>query len=394
MIWGYSPFMKLQEIFLHKNYSDLAVDRMIYARDASELDGNCQAVVWPTTREQIQHMLKFCAKDDAHFSIRGAGTSTLGGAVANNSVVVDMSKMNKILEWGSDFVLVEAGLVLGELLFSAQKKRVYFPIKPVEHPMCTIGGMIAMNPYGLDTYYGRMGQWVEELDVIDGQGNRLKVSGTQLKDFIGAEGSTGIILSAKLKVLPEPRAKTLSIFKFNTITALMDKAIILDKNPRVMSIELLDDFCSHYLSLGQSLHLLVEYDNDSGVIKDSEEIAKMDELKEKLHHVLIAKKYTHTEDPKIPFEQSGRFLQWCQKNGVPCFGHLKNRLFHPSFREGSALSREMALFVTSLQGDVAGQYGIGRKRKRYLSAEKKTRWTTLKNKYDPQRLLNRGVLVD
>ena len=386
--------MKLQEIFLHKNYSDLAVDKIIYARDASELEGNCQAIVWPTTKEQVQHMLKFCVKDDTHFSIRGAGTNTLGGAVANNSVVVDMSRMNKILEWGSDFVIVEAGVVLGELLYAAQKRRVYFPIKPVEHAVCTIGGMIALNSYGLDMYYGRIEQWVEELDVLDGQGNKLKVSGAQLKDFIGAEGTTGIILSAKLKLLLEARAKTVSIFKFNTITALMDKAIILDKNASVMSIELMDDFCSNYISLGQSLHLLVEYSNDSGLIKDPEELAKIDEIKEKLHHVLVSKKYTQKEDPKIPFEQSGRFLQWCQKNGVPCFGHMKQRLFHPCFREGSPLARDMAMLVMSLQGEVAGQYGTGRKRKRFVSADKKTRFTLLKNKYDPKRLLNRGVLID
>ena len=386
--------MKLQDLFISKAYSEIAVDKLIYGRDASELEGNCQAIVWPTTREQIQNMLKFAVKDGMHFTVRGAGSNTLGACVPNNSVVVDMSRMNKILEWGSDFVVVEAGLVLGELLSVLEKKRLVFPIKPLERSLCTIGGMIAMNTYGLDTYYGRIDQWVEELEVLDGQGNRIKVSGAQLKDFLGAEGTTGIILHAKLKLLPEARAKTVSIFKFNTITSLMDKAVILDKSPNVIAIEYLDDFCSHYLSLGQSLHLLVEYSNDSGVIKDPEEIAKIDELKEKLQHILVNKKYTQKEDPKISFEQHPKFLHWCQKNGVPCFGHMKLRIFHPTFREGSPLQRELNLFVMGLQGEVAGQYGIGRKRKRYVPLDRKTRLQTLKTKYDPQKILNRGVLLD
>ncbi|MSR85855.1 FAD-binding oxidoreductase [Candidatus Woesearchaeota archaeon] len=384
--------MKLQDIFT-KAYSEISVDKIVYGRDASELEGSCQAVVWPTHKEQVQHMLKFASKD-MHFTIRGAGSNTLGAAVPSQSIVVDMSRMNKILEWGSDFVVVESGLVLGELLTSLEKKRLVFPIKPLELPLCTIGGMIAMNTYGLDTYYGRMENWVEELEVIDGEGNRVKVSGAQLKDFLGAEGITGIILSAKLKLLTEPRQKTVSIFKFNTITSLMDKAIILDKSPNVLAIEYLDDFCSHYLSLGQSLHLLVEYGNDAGVIKDPEEIAKIDELKEKLQHVLINKKYTQKEDPKISIQQHAKFLHWCQKNGVPCFGHMKLGIFHPNFREGSPLQREMHMLVMGLQGEIAGQYGIGRKRKRSVSLDRKVRLQTLKTKYDPKKILNRGILID
>lgn len=386
--------MKLQELFPAQGYSELPVDRMIYARDSSELVGSCSAVVWPTTREQVQHMLKFCIKNDMHFTLRGAGTNTLGAAVPNNSIVVDMTHINKILDWGSDFVIVEAGVILGELLHAVHKKGFFFPIKPLEYPVCTIGGMIALNTSGLDSYYGHMENWVQELEVLDGQGNKLKVSGAQLKDFIGAEGTTGIILNAKLKLLTEPKQKTISIFKFNTLTALMDKAIILNKNKNVLSIEYLDDFCSNYLCLGQSLHLLIEYDNDSGVIKDPEEIAKIDELKEKLFPLLIAKKYTQIEDPKIPLDQSAKFLHWCQKNGVPCFGSMKTHIFHPSFREGSSFAKEMVMLVMSLQGELAGQYGFGRKRKRYLTPELKKRWTTLKNTYDPQHVLNRGVLID
>ncbi|MDP3728869.1 MAG: FAD-binding oxidoreductase [bacterium] len=386
--------MKLQEIFTQKEYSAIEVDKIVYARDASEFEGKCQAVVWPTNKEQLVNMLKFGISGGVHFTLRGAAMNTLGACVPAQSVVVDMSRMNKILEWGSDFVVVESGVVLSDLLRSLEKKKLFFPVKPLEYPVCTIGGMLAMNSYGLDTYYGPIALWVEELEIIDGKGNRILVSGAQMKDFVGMEGSTGVIYSAKLKLLFEPKEKTVSIFKFNTLTAMMDKVLILDKNPNVLSIEYFDEYCSSFLQLGQALHLLVEYNNDSGLIKNSEEIVKIDEMKEKLQDILVNKKYTQKEDPKIPLEQITKFLHWTQKNGVPCFGHMKLRILHPCLREGSKLHSEMYPLIHSLGGEVAGQYGIGIKRKRFLSAEKKAKYKILKEKYDPDKILNRGVLLD
>lgn len=385
--------MKLQEIFTARGYSAMDVDKLVYARDASEFEGACDAVVWPTSKEQLMQMLKFSVSEGMHFTIRGAATNTLGACVPAQSVVVDMSRLNKVLSWGADFVVVESGMILSDLLRLVQKKGKFFPIKPLEYPVCTIGGMLAMNTYGLDTYYGNMEQWVEEMEVIDGKGNKMTVSGQAMKDFLGMEGSTGIICSAKLKLLSEPREKTVSLFKFNTLNVMMDKIMVLDKIPNVLSIEYFDESCSQLLHFGQSFHLLVEYSNDSGLIKDSEEIAKLDEFKEKLQHMLINKRYSYKEDPKIPLENTAKFLYWAQKNGVPCFGHVKLRVLHPCFRDTTRLA-EMYQLVQNLGGEVAGQYGIGLKRKKFVSAEKKTKYKSLKMKYDPEKLLNRGVLID
>jgi len=386
--------VKLNEIFPPTGYSVQEADRIVYARDASEFEGVCHAVVWPTNKDQIINMIKFANKDSNNFTIRGAGTNTVGGCVPANTVVVDMSKMNKILEWDRDSVLVEAGVVLNDLIKAAKKKGLFFPIKPLEYSVCTIGGMIAMNTLGINTYYGKMEDWVTELEVIDGQGNRLKVSPQGIKNFAGLEGTTGIICTARLKLLPAPREKTVSLFKFNTITALMDKVMILDKNPSVMSIEFFDEAISIFTDLGQSLHLLVEYNNGSGLMKDQEEIAKLDELKEKMQHLMINKKYTQKEDPKIPLEQMGKFLNWLRKNDVPCFGHMKLRIVHPCFREFSKLPHEMYAIVSTVQGEVPGQYGIGIKRKKFLSKEKAAKYAALKQQYDPSKVLNRGVIND
>ncbi|MBS3170173.1 FAD-binding oxidoreductase [Candidatus Woesearchaeota archaeon] len=383
--------MKFKEVFPPTAYSEAIADKITYARDGSEFEGIVKAVVYPTTREQIINLLMLGKSEKLHFTIRGAGTNTLGSCVPANSVVVDLSRMNKIIEITTDSVTVEPGVILGDLLKELKKKGLFFPIKPLEYNVCSIGGLVAMNSFGLDIRYGRVEKWIEELEVIDGNNKKLKVSGAQLKDFVGMEGTTGIIYSIKLKLLSAPLPKTISIFKFNTITALMDKYNFVSNNKHVISVYFLDEFCSSFLELGNSLLLIVEYDNDNGVLKSEEEIANLDLFMERLQHLLINKKYVSKEDPFIPLENIPQFIQWLRKNAIPCYGYMHLGIFHPCFREASPLNTELYNVVKVLKGLVPGEYGIGIKRKQFLSDSKLSR---IKSNYDPSKVFNRGVLID
>lgn len=374
-------------------YSDSPTDQFLYARDGSDIEGVCTGVAWPTTKEEISELILYGRKGTP-ITIRGSGMSKNGGCVPTKSLVLDMSRLTKILDIGHDHVTVEAGIPLAELQRELKKRHLFFPIKPLDHTTCTIGGMIATNTLGLYTAYRRMEDWVLELEVIDGTGRKVKVPPAQRNTVLGKEGTTGVIYAAKLRVLPEPMERTVSIFKFNTITALMDKVLILDKNPAVLSIEFLDEPCSSLVGLGPTYHAIIEYANNLGMIKDPEEIQKIDDLKERLHHLLITKKYTHKEDPKIPLAQTAQFLYWLQKNSIPCFGHLKHRILHPCLRERSLLLPELYHVIKTVKGELGGEYGIGRKRKPFLSADKKAEYQSLKNQFDPYNVLNRGVLID
>ena len=108
--------MKLDEIFSNSNMSENEVDKLIYSRDASGIkNGDCLGVVWPRTKEELHKLLAYAKRNDVTLVPRGAGTSMHGQCVANGSLVVDMSKMNKILEIGDDYVIVQAGVVLDDL---------------------------------------------------------------------------------------------------------------------------------------------------------------------------------------------------------------------------------------------------------------------------------------
>lgn len=386
--------MKLQEIFAPNEYSYSDVDKIIYARDASVFEGTCLGVVWPTTKEQVQQFVMYCRRTSHTLTIRGAGSSTYGGAVPMDAFVVDMSRMKKILDMGSDWVKVQAGVVLSDLNRFLRRKNKCFPIQPLEYPVCTIGGMIATNTSGMNVYDGRMEDWVLELEVVDGAGRTYTVSSTKMKDFIGTEGTTGIIVAAKLKILQQPVEKTASIATFNTISSMMSRIEQIEKNPHLLCITYFDERTSALLDLGPALHIIVEYADDSGMVKDKEEIKKIDELKEKVQHLLVNAHYNIREDPKVPLENRGKFLHWLDKQGIVCYGHMKHGIFYLHFREPSNQPEEIYTLVEKLSGEIIGDFPVGMKRKNFLRKEKKERLLMLKNQYDSQKILNRGVLID
>jgi FAD/FMN-containing dehydrogenase len=386
--------MKLNDIFPRNSLSVSDVDKIVYSRDASEFEGQCQAVVWPKKMEEVQNLVHYARRTQNLITIRGAGLSKSGGCIPANSVVADMSKMDKIIKIDIDHVIVEAGVILDDLNKALAKKKKFFPVIPVGHSNCTIGGMVSTNALGLNTYYKRMEDWVIGLQVIDGTGRNMNLGAVPSKAFIGSEGTMGIVCKIKLKILKKPIEKTVSIFKFNTLSALMDKLKILKQQENILEVTYYDEFCSKSIDLGEMMHLVVEFSNDEGIIQDPDEIQNLDEMKEKLQHLLIKRRYSYREDPMMPMENMAKFLYWLRKNSVPCFGYMKNGILNCCFRDYSKLPQEMQGLVERFNGKRHSILPIGLKRKKYLKKEEAEKLVIFKNQYDNMKVLNRGVLVD
>ena len=57
------------------------------------------AVVLPRNAQQVQAVVKFCARHKIPFVSRGAGTGLSGGALpAKGGIVISLARMNRILE--------------------------------------------------------------------------------------------------------------------------------------------------------------------------------------------------------------------------------------------------------------------------------------------------------
>ncbi len=380
--------MTLREIFGSGGFSDSDIDKLVYSRDAGDLEGEALAVVWPRDVKQIHALVGYAKRHDYNLVIRGAGTSLQGGCVPVKSIIVDMSKMNKVLEVGDDFIVVQAGAVLDELNYRLADKII--PVKPFNHAVCTIGGMVAMNCSGIDVSKGKIGDYVLGVDVVDGTGKYMKLKNPTAKNFIGLEGTTGIIAHVKLRIVSKKELRSFSLYKFNTLSSMMEKVEKFRKKEDVKSILFFDDLTSNMLGFEEKNHIIVEFASDSGVIKDVKEIESILDFKEVLYYKLRQARFNQIEDPMITFDKMAGFLYWLRKKNVPVYGHLCLGVVHPCFKEFSKLPTEMYELVETIKCENATDFGYGFKRKQFLKGEKKIKYKILKEQYDPKDILNRG----
>lgn len=372
-----------------ENVSQKEVDRIAYSSDASRIRGEADTIVWPRTAEDIRQVISYAKRHKLNVVPRGAGTGLAGGAVPQNSVVIDFSNMDKFAV-KNGVAVVQPGVVLDDLNSASE---YILPVIPGSHAACTIGGMIATNAAGMRALkYGKMENWVEELDVIDGDGKLLIIKKDRIKNFCGREGTTGIIVKAKLRLTRPLENTSVSILKFDNITTLVDKFNELKKEGSITALEYIDKITSEWAGLGSHSHLLVEYETGEGNVK-GDEVADVWKMRDGLFNIVASKGYTVIEDPLVPSESVDRFLYWLQKNSIPTFGHIGIGVVHPHFKRDSPKIEEMFAVLKKLKGTITGEHGVGLLKKKYVNKEFVEEMKKLKAIYDPQNILNRGKII-
>jgi glycolate oxidase len=270
--------------------------RDIYSVDASHYTIKPSVIVCPMDEYDIQKICQHGFSKNVSITARGAGTGLLGQSLSNN-IVIDFTKyMNKIIEIGADYIIVQPGLVKGVVDKELKKKGKFLPPDPASSNYCTIGGMIANNSSGAHCLgYGSTIDFLQEINVIYSDGSvgfvysnsntskfqddkianllRLlspyvsliqqrypKVSknscGYRLdaiiddqnfhpqKIFAASEGTLGIITSAKLKILDIPLYRCLLILGFEDLLSAMSVIpLILQFSP--VALEMLDNTVIH-----------------------------------------------------------------------------------------------------------------------------------------------------
>lgn len=188
----------------------------IYGKGAPEV------LIEGTMTEDIAAIVKICYENSIPVIPRGAGTGLTGAAVAlHGGVMIDMSKMNKILEYDKEnFVVhVQPGVLLNDLAEDAQKQGLLYPPDPGEK-FATLGGNVATNAGGMRAVkYGCTRDYVRAMTVVLPTGEIIKLGATVSKTstgysllnlMIGSEGTLGIITELTLKVIPAPK-ETISL---------------------------------------------------------------------------------------------------------------------------------------------------------------------------------------
>ena len=280
------------------------VSRALYATDASVYQIEPLGVLVPRTREDIIRAVQICHTHRCPLTMRGGGTSQAGQAIGAG-LQIDTSKyVNRILELNVEdrWAVVEPGIVLDELNAALKPHGLRFAPDISTASRATVGGMMANNSSGArSVLYGKTIDHVLEQHVVLSDGTlahfrplsadelaqacagqtlesacyrevcRLatecadeverrypkllrRVGGYNLDAFtnpsapfdmtrlmVGSEGTLGVVLDAKIRLVPLPKAKAVLTIQFHDLLeALQATPTILTHGPS--AIEVMDGF--------------------------------------------------------------------------------------------------------------------------------------------------------
>ncbi|MCF0150760.1 MAG: FAD-binding oxidoreductase [Firmicutes bacterium] len=225
-----------------------------YLRDESRSTGEADSIAFPCSEEEVAAILKECHEAGTRVTVQGARTGLAAAAVPRGGLILNMSRMNRVLgmscENGTYLLQVEPGLSLLELrkMIGSKKfdtkhwtegsKEVYarfvkdgeffFSPDPTE-ATASIGGMVACNASGARTYkYGPVRPWVSKVSMVLADGRTL----TQTRGGARAKGldavfpcEDGSSLSVKLPSYTMPVVKNASGYYIEPDMELIDVLI-------------------------------------------------------------------------------------------------------------------------------------------------------------------------
>lgn len=160
----------------------------------------------PSTVDAILDVVKFARESQARIVLRGAGRSYGDASLGAEQLILDISRLNRILEWNPDSgrIVCEAGVTIEQLWKYCIGDGWWPPV--VSGTMApTLAGALGMNIHGKNNFkVGTIGQHVSEIDVALADGHLVTCSPTLYSDLfhavIGGFGSLGVITRVVLQM--------------------------------------------------------------------------------------------------------------------------------------------------------------------------------------------------
>ncbi len=423
-----SALRKIQDIVGKKNFLDSQEDRIAYSYDATPLLKSLpDAVVRPSSAQQIASIVKLANEEEFGVIPRGSGSGLSGGSVpVENSVVLLTNHWNRILEIDQEnhTAWVEPGVITAKLHDEVEKIGLFYPPDPGSMTICTLGGNVAENAGGLrGLKYGVTKNYVMGLEAVLPSGEVIQVGGKSVKDvagyslkdlFIGSEGTLGIFTKILLKLIPKPQTfKTMLAFYDTIQDAAQTVSAIVAARITPATLEFLDNTTircvEEYVHIGLPTDagalLLIEVDGRRAEVEeDAQTILRFckDHRAKKVHVAATAdeavrlktarrvafaalarvKPTTILEDTTVPRSELasmvGKIQEIARRHDVLIgnFGHAGDGNLHPTCltdeREHDLIARaekaleEIFLSAVELGGSITGEHGVGLAKKRIL----------------------------
>ncbi len=260
-----------------------------YGRDETEkLLYPPDAVVKPSSTDEISKILSYCNEHLIPVTPRGAGTGLSGGAIPHNGgVVISTEKLNKILKIDERNlqVITEPGVITEVLQDAVKEKGLFYPPDPSSRGSCFIGGNVSENSGGPKAVkYGVVRDYVLNLEVVLPSGEIIWTGANVLKNstgynltqlIVGSEGTLGIVTKIVLKLIPLPKYDLLMLAPFASLEKASEAVIAIFRagfTPSAMELVEADALKivskmvdSHVVPVTDDIaaHLIVEVDGNS-----------------------------------------------------------------------------------------------------------------------------------
>jgi D-lactate dehydrogenase (cytochrome) len=414
------------------------------------------AVVFPQSAQDVQQVVKICARHGAPLIPFGTGSSLEGQVNAPlGGISIDLRDMNRILAVHAEDLdcVVEPGVTREQLNEYLRDQGLFFPIDPGAN--ASIGGMASTRASGTNAVrYGTMKDNVLSLKAVLPSGELISTSRRAKKSsagydltrlLVGSEGTLGVITEITLRLSGIPESIAAGICSFPSVEAACNAAILtIQSGIPVARMELLDELqvkaCNAYskLTLPESPLLLLEFHgSEAGTREQSERFgeiaadlgggpfewtAKPEERTRlwRARHdgywaacALRPGLKAVSTDVCVPISRLADCVTESQRDlaqsnlVAPIVGHVGDGNFHmlllfdPANPEevdrADAFMHRLVERALRMEGTCTGEHGIGQGKMKYLPEEHGEAaldvMRAVKRALDPQNILNPGKIV-
>lgn len=407
-----------------------AADRFPYGYDNSRRHATPRAVVFCSTHDQVQGVVRACAAQGAPVVARGRGSGTTGGCVPlGGAVTLSLERMDRIVAMDppNRAARAQPGVLNQRLQEEASRHGLFWPPDPSSASFCTIGGNLAFNGAGPRAVkYGTPRENTLGLTAVTGAGDTIRTGVYTTKGvvgydltrlLIGSEGTLAIITEATLKLtpLPEDRRTLQAVYdSMGAATEAVARIMTQPVTPCALefidgaAIDVIRSYSSATLPRGAGAMLMIEVDGPraameaavdgvsaaargAGLISlsaaaDAQEAAALWATRKALSPALrkLAPNKLN-EDVVVPVSQMPALISGLEalsrEHGIPIvnFGHAGNGNIHVNLLyntqdPGQAQAARPCLeavfeLVLKLGGTLSGEHGVGVEKRDYVARE-------------------------